>query len=1113
MRELATFRTSALALTLFLLVTAHRAVAEEPAPAPTGHDYKPFVAVATPDASKAMTAFRKPEGWTLELFASEPMLANPVAFGFDETGRVYVVETFRLKKGVTDNRAHMSWLDDDLASRTVADRVAMYRKHLGKEAESYGVEHDRVRLIEDRDGDGKADHASVFADGFHDLASGLGAGVLARKGDVYFTCIPDLWRLRDTNGDGKADARTSLQTGYGVHVAFLGHDLHGLTFGPDGRLYFSIGDRGLNVKTADGRTVSCPDSGAVLRCEADGSDLQIFATGLRNPQELAFDEFGNLFTVDNNSDSGDKARIVHVVEGGDSGWRVGYQYLEKPISRGPWNAEKLWHPRPANTAAYLIPPVANLSDGPSGLVYNPGSTRLPDRYRHHFFLADFRGGAGGSGIRAFSLKPEGATFQLADSEQLLWGVLATDVDFGPDGALYLTDWVNGWDMTGKGRIYKLFDPTTSAQAADEVKTLLARGFDDRSDDVLIRLLAHDDQRVRQEAQFALAGRGAGALKPLRELAEGSTHRLARLHAIRALGQIARKKPALNPESLAPLVVLLNDPDTEVRVQTAITLGDSRHASATTPLIALLNDPSARVRSTAAIALGKLGTCSAVAPLLKVLRENADCDPVVRHSCVMGLTGINDLDALLAASSDSSASARLGVLLSLRRLNRPEIARFLNDADPTLATEAARAIHDAPIDAALPSLAALTDRPELTDPALRRVVQANARVGGVDSADRLARLARSVKLPDPIRVEAIETLASWPEPLGRDRITGLWCPAPGHPATEAAQALGSVLPELLESSEPVRLAALRALGPVPLPSAGPSLLAIVLNPTWKAETRTEALRALERLSDPRLAEAVKAAMTDPAPDLRVEGQRLLARLRPSDALPVLSQVLETGSLREQQGAFAVLGGMPASASDAILSQWLDRLKAGKIAPEVELDLLEAARRRNTPEIARRLGDLEASRGGDDPVSAYRETLRGGDATRGEALFKGKAELSCLRCHKVRGEGGEVGPDLTGIGTRHDRRYLLESIVAPNREIAKGFETLLVSTSDGQLKSGILKDSSGLSLRLITAEGKLVTIPKSEIEDQKRGASAMPDDLIKRLGKSDLRDLVEYLSTLK
>ena len=320
--------------------------------------YDPPIAKASDEGIKAIRSFRVPGGLKAELFAAEPLLANPVAFCVDEKGVVYVAETFRHGDGVTDTRSHMEWLDDDLASRSVADRVAMYKKYLGSKFESFHVQHERVRRVVDRDGDGRADASTVFADGFNDPAAGIGAGVLARKGDVYYTCIPGLWKLRDTRGDGRADERKLLHDGYGVHVGFLGHDLHGLKFGPDGRIYFSIGDRGFNVKTFDGKTLAVPDTGSVLRCNPDGTELEVFATGLRNPQELAFDQFGNLFTGDNNSDSGDRARWVYLVEGGDSGWRIGYQFLETPYTRGPWNEEKLWYPSFAGQAAYIVPPIA-----------------------------------------------------------------------------------------------------------------------------------------------------------------------------------------------------------------------------------------------------------------------------------------------------------------------------------------------------------------------------------------------------------------------------------------------------------------------------------------------------------------------------------------------------------------------------------------------------------------------------------------------------------------------------------------------------------------------------------------------------------------------------------
>src|SRR5262249_34286815 len=205
-------------------------------------------------------------------------------------------------------------------------------------------EHERVRLVEDTDGDGQADRSTVFADGFHHLEDGIGAGLLARGGSVWYACIPDLWLLRDTKGTGRADVRTRLHHGYGVHIAFYGHDLHGLRLGPDGKLYYTVGDRGANVRTPSG-SAFLPDEGAVFRCNPDGSELEVVHRGLRNPQELAFDEHGNLFTGDNNSDAGDQARWVQVVDGGDSGWRMSYQYGTAMGVRGPFMAEDQWKPQ------------------------------------------------------------------------------------------------------------------------------------------------------------------------------------------------------------------------------------------------------------------------------------------------------------------------------------------------------------------------------------------------------------------------------------------------------------------------------------------------------------------------------------------------------------------------------------------------------------------------------------------------------------------------------------------------------------------------------------------------------------------------------------------------
>ncbi|TDJ71257.1 MAG: glucose dehydrogenase, partial [Planctomycetota bacterium] len=668
--------------------------------------FVPEVMDASGEGADAIARFEVQAGFRVELFAAEPLLANPVCFTIDERGRFFVGETFRHHAGVTDMREHMDWLNEDLASQTVADRVAMFARNEGDEFnDRYARAFEQVRLIVDTDGDGRADTATVFADGFDDPAAGIGAGLLARDGDVYYTCIPDLWLLRDEDGDGRADVRKVLHTGFGVRVALLGHDLHGLRMGPDGRLYFSIGDRGFHVET-EGRTLAHPRTGAVLRCEPDGSGLEVFATGLRNPQELVFDDHGDLFTGDNNSDGGDEARWVWVLEGGDCGWRQAYQWITRPNLRGPWNAEQLWHPPFAGQAAYINPPIANIADGPSGLTVYPG-TGWGDRWRGHFFLCDFRGDRALSGVHTFRNQPKGAGFELVGAERFLWKVLVTDVEFGPGGDLYVSDWVSGWNKTGKGRIYRISDPAFAEdERARETASLLARGFAEHAPGALAALLGHADQRVRQAAQFELVRRGEGSYAVLLEAARYAHVPLARLHGIWGLGQLARSGGI----DLEPLVELLGSDDLEVRCQAARVLGDGRHPGALVALTDLLAGGRPRARLFAAMALGKLGRTESIGPVAQMLRAADDGDPWLRYAGIFALGSMADQAAVLALADDASAAVRRAVLVVLRRHERPEVARFLDDPDPSIVAEAARAIYDVPILSAMEALAVRLERP-------------------------------------------------------------------------------------------------------------------------------------------------------------------------------------------------------------------------------------------------------------------------------------------------------------------------------------------------------------------------------------------------------------------
>ncbi|MBY0228574.1 MAG: c-type cytochrome [Gemmataceae bacterium] len=1068
------------------------------AAAPPTKQYRPDVKPASGEAAAFAKRIRIPKGMELSLWAAEPMLAHPVAFALDHRNRVYVAESFRIKNGVDDIRGFLDpkkdyWLDDDLACRTVADRIAMTRKHLGKRAGSWARASERLRLLEDVGETGKATRSTVFADGFSRLEDGIAAGVLPRGDAVYFACIPDLVLLRDPKGIGHATERKVLSTGYGVRMGFYGHDLHGLIMGMDGRIYFSIGDRGLNVVTKEGKRLEYPDTGAVLRCEPDGSNLEVFATGLRNPQELAFDKFGNLFTGDNNCDAGDRARWVYLMQGGDCGWRIGYQFDGSQGPRGPWMAEKLWHPPHAGQPAWIVPPVANIADGPSGLAYYPG-VGLSAKYDHHFFLADFRGNPTNSGIRSFSVKPKGAGFELIDSEQFIWGVLATDVAFRTDGSIMVSDWIDGWGLTGKGRLWTVTGKESKSLEAQDAKLILAYGFTKLGGAALGGLLGHVDQRLRLEAHLELASRGKNGRAMLAKVLEVGENQVARLHAIWGLGIQGRKDKA----ALAPVRKLLEDADAEVRAQACKVLAD---AGEKVPA-SMLKDESVRVRSLAA------GVVDDVAALAALLAQNADEDPWLRHAAVMGLARFGDEKKLAALASHASAAVRRGALLALRRQGSASVARFLSDAEADIVTEATRAINDAPIDKAASALAALVERRGLPEPAMYRALNAAYRLGTKDHADAVAKVAARADVLPKLRIEALRMLESWAKPGGRDRVMGVWRPLKERPAEIAAAALRDRLGGVFSSPDDVRKEAAKVAATLGVKEVGAALLALLKDAKAAPLARAESLRAMASLKDKQVAEAVKLALGTDVPAVRAAGREVLARTNPEEGLKELAAALKEGTVEEKQSAYAVLGTM--NQAEKLLGAEAERLAT--LDASLRLDLIAAAEK--FPALKGKLDAFEKTRGKDEPFGSWRYSLQGGDAARGKEVFLNKAAVSCLRCHKAEGMGsGEVGPDLTGIGAKQKREYLLESIVFPSKQIAKGYETVDLRMKSGVIRSGILKSETETTLTIMSPEGALSTIRKDRIESRTAGKSAMPDDLVKHLTRQEVRDLVEYLASLK
>lgn len=1068
----------------------------------------------------AIAGFKLPKGMKAELFAAEPQVGNPVAIGLDEQGRLYVAEEYRFNRGTEENRTRPFLLEDDLQLQTVDDRLAMYKKFADKfkgGMDWFTQNADRIQLLVDKDGDGRADSSDTFAE-FREPLDGLVAGVMPFDGDIYVTCIPNLWRLRDKDGDGKAEVRDSLHHGFGVNAAFLGHDLHGLAWGPEGRLYFSVGDRGFHVTTREGKTLHGPRTGAVFRCDPDGANLEVVHRGLRNPQELAFDDFGNLFADDNNCDKGDRARLVYIVEGGDSGWNMANQTLVAPYLTGPWHAEKTWHlrddakPDPLQPA-WIVPPVGYLGAGPSGFAYYPG-VGLSDRYRGHFFMADY---TGIGGLESFAVEPVGAGFRMVDDHRFLEPLKPTDVEFGYDGKMYVSDLPTlDWnDAKPSGRVYTVFDPeTVKSTTVQQTKKLFAGGFKKLSTTELGMLLAHRDLRVRQRAQFELASRGEEATSLLQEIAATTNDEFMGRHAMWGLWQQARKKPAVAEALLMHLV----DSQAEVRAQAARALGDLKYVPAAEQLTKLLVDESPRVRYFAAIGLGRIGHRAAVPELVEMIKANADKDAYLRHAGVMGLAGCASSEDIAAAMRSPSPAVRMATLLTLRRLVDPSRlgfagTAFLNDAELPIAVEAARAINDLSLSDDFPALAAALPRGMASEPLMRRAINAHFRLGGAENARELVKVVTNDKVSPLMRAEALSALGDWTKPSQRDRVTGFWIPLGPRSPTIVRDVLADNVAAILgKTSGDLQAAAIKLIVKLEIKTDDESFFEMAVDSAKPVNTRIEALRLLAARKHAKLPEAVALNITAVSPLLRAEARDVSAMLDPAGAASKLDALLNdaTATILERQRAFALLGSLKVPSAELLRVEWAERLAAGKVPAELQLDALEALTPHTDSAIVAALAKYKTSL--PEKFPKFAPSLLGGDAERGRALFTQSVTAQCVRCHKIKGEGGVAGPDLTQVATRNTRLELMHSMLDPSAKIAQGYATVTIVRGDGTLVAGVIKKEDAKEVTLETPEGKQVVIPVAEIDDRTMPTSAMPS-IERALTPSEVRDLVEYLSTLK
>jgi putative heme-binding domain-containing protein len=634
---------------------------------------------------------------------------------------------------------------------------------------------------------------------------------------------------------------------------------------------------------------------------------------------------------------------------------------------------------------------------------------------------------------------------------------------------------------------------------------------ERTQEELQELLAHQDMRVRMEAQFELVNRKASDV--LLNTALSSVVQLGRLHAIWGLGQLARQ----DYFELNEIVSLFEDQDEEIRAQTAKIFGEAKFEPAFDQLLSLLTDQSPRAQFFATEALGKLAKPEAFDPLVQLLAHNADSDLHLRHALILALSRLGDENALAALAEHPSIQVRLGAIVALRRQKSEALSIFLEDDNPWVLAEAARAIHDDfSIPSALPALAnALQDASIMDTAFILRAINANLRLGKTENAQTLTNFAARTDVPEYFRQEALYALSYWPKPPILDRVDNRYRVLPERPFRDALNALEQHQGKLLTgNSEQVLMAAIYTFGQLKMQSSASAIISFFRNKSADQKLRLSALQSLVKMEVEEIGEILEEALSDRDQLIREAAQSLLGEtsLPEATVVALLAKVLEENSIREKQKALASLSQISSTTAQEILTQWFRKMEKGEIDKALNLDVLIAVQGSPVEALQNLAAAYEQNLSKLPVLEQLAACLEGGDAARGRSVFYENNAAQCIRCHIIEGKGGEAGPDLTAIATQLNPQQLLQSMIEPNARIAPGYGTVILSLKNGEELSGVILEETKDYFRIQNAKTADRLINKADITNSEKLPSGM-FNMSEVLTRSELRDLIAFLKTLK
>jgi putative membrane-bound dehydrogenase-like protein len=1021
-----------------------------------------------------------PDGFIIER-ADDARTRYPMFAAFDDRGRLFVAES--------------SGLD------LYAELVALTRKC-------------QVRMLEDRDGDGRFEKSTVFADKLV-----FPMGLAWRDSKLYVADPPDLVAYEDTNDDGIGDKRTVILSSFGHRD---NGSLHGLVFGPDGWLYMTMGaPDGYKLTRADG-TVLSGTSGALIRSRpprgrvrrggrdiesrrdsatrrdsSTWTDTEIISRGFVNLVEVAFTPRGDCIGTDNwfqHPQDGKRDALVHLIDGGL------YPYEPDTGTRFPVTGDPL-------PPVALFPAVAL-----SGVCAYRGSA-FPADMHGNFFTAQHNSRK----IARHVLKSAGSTF-VAESFDF---VTTDDPDFHPsdvleaaDGSLMVVDtgaWYVQHCPTGRirkaestGGIYRV-----RAEGAAPPKDPWGAAIDWERTPVerLVTLLADPRPAVRDRATLRLAAIGKPAIEPLSDVLKNDSSLTARQLAIWTLADIE------SGEALVPLREALTHDDPDIVVPAARALATHGDRASAASLTALVKHQSPAIQLAAAEALARCGSPESLPKLWPALAGAQDA--FLEHAIVHAIHHLARAAELESALSNANprigrAALRLldqppraagtlkpGIVLGRVQANDPDLRRTATDIlarHPDWAGDAMKLLRG--------WLA--SDQPSAEEQrGLRSIVLAFQDQPAIQELVAGAISGRDVGASDAQRAVLLATIAETVLP----RIPPGW-----------TKGLSLALSD---PDAEVRLAALATAAVLQLPELDDQLIKLAEDTSATVELRRQALQAVVRRR-PALSPALFQLLTTDLGDLerpavRLSAAELVAQCRLSDdqLRAVLAAVKDDALVAPS----VIMPALRRSASPAtapfIIDYLAHALESGWRPSEAELnETLKAIapQQRNGGDRIRKLhGQSLASQL--KQLEALTPLLAGGDVARGRDVFFGK-RATCSACHRIAAEGGEVGPDLTKVGAVRSGRDLLESLVFPSATIAQGFDPYVVTTPDGRTTTGVIGRQTNDILFLRDSSGAEVRFRKDQIVDlQRANISLMPEGLQRPLGNEELRDLLAFLLSLK